>query len=142
MFLRLKDGNVESALIGVKKYYGWIYRNSDYIRGVKPKEFEPFFNSEIIQVLDPRYTVIGISTVRLKQWNPKIIDLRSIQLGCLLLIHKYSDDPIHQEQGLQYIFDMAGLGLEHVLCLTPREVYRMITGILVRHIKCNPVISR
>jgi len=84
-FHRLKDGNIEAALKAVQKYYAYIYRNLDFLDGIKSQHVRDALNYGAFEILKYRFDGVVVSTFRTKYWKPKEVEFREMQLAMMYI---------------------------------------------------------
>jgi len=132
-FIRTKDYNVDAAFLSLQKYYANVYRNLDFIDGISPSQFKSAFDSNTILLLKHSFNRARVAIVRVRNWMPKDVKLRDLQLASVFLAEHYiNNDPDIQRNGAAVIFDLAGLRFEHMKKLSVKEVRRIIQTIQVR----------
>lgn len=70
--------------------------------------------------------------IKFGKWKPSKITVEDIFKATLILIEIGSLEPIAQVRGAVAIFDMKGLGLNHIMQLSPAVAQKMLCLMVVR----------
>ena len=135
-FIRAKNYNTDAALISIEKYYTCIDKNLSYIKDVTPTQFTKAFESDAINCLRNRATCDGsaVAVFRVRNWKPKEVDIKGLQLAAVFLAEQYFMKPEFQVTGVCVIFDCDGLSFEHVRNLSVQELRRVIVTAQVNNL--------
>jgi len=128
-FIRTKNYKIESAFDSVRRYYANVYRNLNFIKGIRPSDFKESFYTNTITIIKERHEGARVGICAGRNWNPKQNPLRDMQLSAVFIVEEGIKEIETQENGIIVIFDLGGLRWEQIKYLTAREIKRiLVTG--------------
>jgi len=122
---------MEKALEAVQKYYACVYRNLDFVEGIKPSNCAGALNTRCFTILKNKFNGATVAVARIKYWKTKDHELREFQLAALFLAEQYTPKPEVQEGGISAILDLEGLAFEHAWRGSVKEIRRTLQVALV-----------
>ncbi|XP_780795.2 alpha-tocopherol transfer protein-like [Strongylocentrotus purpuratus] len=135
-FLRARKFEVDRAFKSIVKYYELHVKHPDF--------FEKYHPTGIKHVLDDGYPYVLESTdkegrhivaMKTGHWDPRLYPITDIALALFMVIDQLVEDEAAQINGVILLFDLEGVNLSQVTCLTP-SVARKLTSIFQN---CVPV---
>lgn len=118
-FLRSRDYNVQRTVRSLKMYIEFVTNNSDLLRS--PPQVKAVFNSNLIGPTDARDPVLfGQPGV----WEPNEFDYDTYTAGVVLTMEALALNEDVQLVGIDYVIDLNGFTLKHLLKFGPAQAKR------------------
>jgi hypothetical protein len=134
-FIRTKNYDTDLAFKAYVKYYHRIGENLGFIEGARPSLFRKAFLSNTIVVFKNRYQGSRIGMLRVRNFIPKEVTVKDIQMLTLMITEEYVNrEPETNEKGVIVIFDLKDLSFDQLRRLNVREVRRIISIVQVRRV--------
>ncbi|KAL1429592.1 hypothetical protein MTO96_016043 [Rhipicephalus appendiculatus] len=138
-FLRVRKYDVDAAFRNIRKYFKVREEVVDIFDNFCPSGilYDTICRKHKLLMVSRERDPFGraVIVMRTGPWNPSVCTLNEFVKACLVVLEWLLLDEDVQKRGVVYVLDYKGLGLEHLLHLTPSVMRRLV------HIseKCLPV---
>ncbi|KAH7967637.1 alpha-tocopherol transfer protein-like [Rhipicephalus sanguineus] len=138
-FLRVRKYDAEAAFQNIRKYFKVREEVGDIFDNFCPSGilYDTICRQHKLVMVSRERDPFGraVIVMRTGPWNPSVCTLNQFIKACLVVLEWVLLDEDVQKRGVVYVLDYKGLGLEHLLHLTPSVMRRVV------HIseKCFPM---
>jgi len=126
--LRIKDYDVEKAVILIKNFSRSVFQLYDMLDKFQPKFYKDLYNSGAFTVLSGRdHLGRKVLLSRIAKWDPKVFDFEQFASAAMLIFSfSVGESAETQRKGVVFINDLTGFGMQHVKAIKPGRLTQLV----------------